>query len=105
MIYESHSAVWVKKFTNLATELECALAVHCAWSVNASNDNLDEQTTKNIEATMMVIFKSIEGPREREVSKHIDENVQRKRKGLYRRRRSPKSLHIMPPHPANASRT
>lgn len=52
------------------------MAVHTALGVDQANQKLDNQraTLKNIETTMLDIFKKLESPKEREIAKFMDEN-------------------------------
>lgn len=75
-IYESRLAEWATVFTDYKGELERAVTIHAALGVDEANEKLDKQqaTLKGIENTMMEIFKKLDTPREREVSKFIEEN-------------------------------
>ncbi|KXN81070.1 hypothetical protein AN958_06143 [Leucoagaricus sp. SymC.cos] len=75
-VYESRLATWASAFADYRSELERALAVHTAVGVDQANRKLDKQQTtlKNIEGTMLEIFRKLDTPKEREVAKFMDEN-------------------------------
>jgi hypothetical protein len=75
-IYENRLATWASTFADYRSQLEHALAVHIALGIDDANRKLDKQESalKDIESTMLEIFKKLESPRERELTKFIIEN-------------------------------
>ncbi|KAF8149372.1 hypothetical protein B0H34DRAFT_733496 [Crassisporium funariophilum] len=77
-IYEERLGGYGTRFVNCKAEIEHALAIHTALGVDAANAKLDKQdeTLRSIDdkLSMMMLFRKLDTPREREVAKFIEEN-------------------------------
>lgn len=77
-IYESRLAGYASLFSDHRTEIERALTIHTALGVDTANLKLDNQDKKlrSIEdkLDMMLLFRKLDSPREKDVQKFMDEN-------------------------------
>ncbi|PPQ65654.1 hypothetical protein CVT24_011808 [Panaeolus cyanescens] len=77
-IYESRLAGWGDKFVGHKKEIQDRLTIHTALGVDRANEKLDKTqetlTALSEKLDMMMVFRALDSPREREMNKFIEEN-------------------------------
>lgn len=76
MNYEHKLASYAALFDGRKEELKFALSVHTALGVDSANEKLDKQAVQldSIEKNMMMIFRQLDTPREKEVMQFVQDN-------------------------------
>ncbi|KAF9444007.1 hypothetical protein P691DRAFT_712505 [Macrolepiota fuliginosa MF-IS2] len=77
-VYEARLAEFAQRFVDHRSTLELALSLHTTIGVDSANEKLDdqEQILKGIDRKldMMMVFRHLDTPRERDVQKFIEEH-------------------------------